>query len=219
MRTVIFANGQLTTPVELLQDDFIIAADGGARHCLSLGIQPAIVIGDLDSLDDHMLTRLRDSGATIIQHPTHKDHTDLELALQFAGQRNYQQAGEVKFPEVLILGALGSRWDQTIANLLLPALFPDLSIRLVDGNQEFIYLRGEQSQDKALEIHGKPGDILSLIPLGGSAREVTIQGVEYPLDKETLVFGSSRGISNDLLSPIATVSLKEGLLLCTINHL
>ncbi len=52
-RIIIFANGELPDLEKaralLHDDDFIIAADGGTRHALALGLTPNIIIGDLDS--------------------------------------------------------------------------------------------------------------------------------------------------------------------------
>ncbi len=84
MRAVIFANGSLNLPVALSPGDFIIAADGGAQHCLALGLIPAVVIGDLDSLTPADLEALEAQGAEIVQFPARKDFTDLELALKHA---------------------------------------------------------------------------------------------------------------------------------------
>ncbi|MDP1779452.1 MAG: hypothetical protein Q8K73_04185 [Anaerolineales bacterium] len=54
-RIIIFANGDLPDPDKahalLRESDFIIAADGGTRHALALGLTPNIIIGDLDSLN------------------------------------------------------------------------------------------------------------------------------------------------------------------------
>jgi thiamine pyrophosphokinase len=204
LRCVIFANGKLNHFPELHPDDLIIAADGGARHCLRLGLRPRIVIGDLDSLNDEDLRMLRANGAEIIQYSTRKDYTDLELALR--------HAQDLGVDEILVLGALGERWDQTVANLLLPAALAPTPIRLVDGNQEIYFLRGGET----LVVHGRAGDTLSLIPLAGEAVGVSTQNLEYPLDQEDLVFGSTRGVSNVLLTDQAAVSLREGLLLCVL---
>lgn len=186
--------------------DILIAADGGARHCLALGLYPSFVIGDLDSLEEHHLVQFREHGVQIIQYPSRKDYTDLELALEYALQLGAQK--------ITILAALGARWDQTLSNLLLPVRLPGTSIRLLDGQQEITYLRGGEY----IELDGLPGDTISLIPLAGDARGITTRNLEYPLTGETLFFGSTRGISNVLLNSPAHISLDEGLLLCTLIH-
>ena len=212
-RAVIFANGLLnnldSAREVILEDDLLIAADGGARHCLKLGFIPKILIGDFDSLNDNELASLQSAGTEIIRHPAQKDYTDLEIALRHA-----QSLGVV---EILVMGALGARWDQTMANLLLPvtADFFDVHIRLIDGSQEVMLLRGGNT----LNIHGQGGDIVSLIPLGGNAYGITTHGLEYPLDGETLFFGATRGVSNVLLNEDATIQLRDGLLLCTVIHI
>ena len=206
MRAVIFANGSLNPPVRLNSDDFIIAADGGTRHCLKLGLRPAVVIGDLDSLTQEDLQTLTAQGTEIRQYPTRKDFTDLELALN--------HARSLGMTEILILGALGMRWDQTLANVSLAAAFPELNIRLADGNQEITYIRAGETTS----ISGRPGDTLSLIPVGGEARGITTAKLEYLLDGESLPPGSTRGISNVLLAETAQISLQSGLLLCVIIH-
>lgn len=212
MRIVIIANGSLNHSPALLAGDTIIAADGGGRHCLALGVSPAVVIGDLDSLTDLELQALKELGAQIIQFPPRKDFTDLELALDYA--RSLTEQNRIGESEILILGALGERWDQTLANLALPVAFPELDVRLVDGNQEILYVRGGET----VVIQGRRGDTLSLIPLGGEARGVTASKLEYPLADENLSLGSTRGISNVLLEEEAQISLHAGLLVCVVIH-
>jgi len=70
-----------------------------------------------------------------------------------------------------------------------------------------------------VQLHGKPGDIVSLIPLGEEARGITTHHLEYPLRGESLAFGSTRGISNVMLKNQAKVHVSEGMLLCTIIHI
>lgn len=208
MRTVIFANGVLNNLQDvhdiILPDDLIIAADGGMTHCRTLGIKPSIVIGDLDSLDPDYLKSLQTSGTKIIRYPINKDQTDLELALH--------KALDLGYDEILVLGALGARWDMTIANLLLPAAseFSKVTIRLIDGHQEIILLRGRGE----LIFNGKKGDMLSIVPLGQDAYGVTLRGLKYPLEDDVLKFGATQGISNVLIDNTATVYLKKGLLFC-----
>jgi thiamine pyrophosphokinase len=213
LRAIIFANGDLSGDFTRLPlpapGNLLIAADGGARNCLALGLTPDLVVGDFDSIDEQQLAALEAAGVEVKRYPTRKDFTDLELALQLAVKRGAD--------EILVVAALGGRWDQTLANVLLPANkeFAALRIRLVDGEQEMTVLQGGQR----LEIHGSPGDTVSLIPLKGDAGGITTEGLEYPLHDGTLFFGSTRGISNLLTLPAANVSLQEGMLLCvTIHH-
>jgi thiamine pyrophosphokinase len=211
-RAVIFANGIVEDIEEIISNlkpfDMVIAADGGSRHCKSLGIQPDVIIGDLDSMETAEVNAYKDAEVEIIQHPTHKDETDLELALKFAADRGIN--------EVYILGALGARWDMTLANILLlthPA-FQSFLIRLYDGYQELALLR----PGKSTEIHALPGDTISLIPIAGDVQGISTQGLEYPLNDETLQFGSSRGVSNVFTHDHAEIRWKNGLLLTVITR-
>ena len=210
MRVVIFANGSLSRSWDLgsllKPDDILIAADGGAAHMLELHLLPNVAIGDFDSLGAEQQKALETAGVRLFRYPVKKDLTDLELAIQYAQSLGVE--------DILIVGALGNRWDQTLANLLLPAAaaYTNLSIRLVDGEQEISLIRAGQT----LDLAGHPGSTLSLIPLAGDACGITTQGLEYPLDRETLSFGSTRGISNVLQNAHASVTLETGMLLCVL---
>jgi len=211
VRVIIFTNGEINYPQRLLdlieEGDVLIAADGGARHCLRLGLLPKLVIGDFDSLSETELNNLEEAGAELQRHPTHKDETDLELALLAARDQGAER--------VVICGALGARWDMTLANILLLAHpeFSSLSIHIVDGPQELSLLQGGQTR----QIVGEPGDTLSLMPLLGGANGITTQGLEYPLENGSLRIGATRGVSNVMISHLAQVQLDEGLLLVVLN--
>jgi thiamine pyrophosphokinase len=210
MRAVIFANGTFTDPRQardlLRADDLIIAVDGGTRYAWQVGVDPELVIGDLDSLTGEEQERLRSSGAEVSSFSPHKDRTDLELALLRASSEGAD--------EILILAALGGRLDQSIANLLLLTLpeLADCDVRIVQGAQVAFVIR-----DEAL-IEGRRGDTVSLIPLGGDALGVTAQGLAWPLDDDVLRFGPARGISNVLTREQASVRVRQGLLLCVVTH-
>jgi thiamine pyrophosphokinase len=210
MRAIIFANGRLTDVQAardlICADDLVIAVDGGTRHVWEVGVDPQLVIGDLDSLTLPEQDRLRSSGAQIRSFPPRKDETDLELALLHAASEGVDS--------IVLLAALGGRLDQTIANLLLLAL-PELDgidVRIVEGAQVTFLIRRE-----AL-IEGQPGDTVSLIPLGGDAVGVTTEGLEWRLDGDTLHFGPARGVSNVLTADWASVRVRQGLLLCVVTH-
>jgi len=208
MRAIIFANGaldDLSAARALLQpDEPVIAADGGALHCRRLGITPAVIVGDLDSLPAQDAAYWAEQGVRFIRHSRRKNETDLELAML--------QAQELGCGEALVLGGLGGRWDQTFANLLLPAYqkLAELQVSFWHDGL-WIYLVSSQTQ-----IRGRAGQTVSLIPVGGDARGVTTSGLEWPLQDETLTFGATRGVSNVLIGETATVQVGQGFLLCFV---
>lgn len=214
-RTIIFANGLLTDPAAaraaIGPGDRLIAADGGLHHMQALGLRrPDVLIGDLDSIEPAEAEAVRAAGGRVERFPVRKDQTDLELAVHLA--RAEGAAAGSSGGDILIFGALGGRWDQTLANLLLLAHpeFRDARLRLVDGAQQ-IYL----VQRRAV-IEGQPGDTVSLISLQGDARGVTTEGLEYPLRGGTLPFGSTLGISNVLVGRQGSVAVEEGLVACIV---
>jgi thiamine pyrophosphokinase len=63
------------------------------------------------------------------------------------------------------------------------------------------------------KLRGRPGDLCSLLAIGGPALGVTTDGLRYPLHGEELLPGSTRGISNVFAEAVATVALEQGSLL------
>ncbi len=206
----IFANGEIPS-LERLQDlirpgDRLLAADGGVHHLLRLGRLPERVIGDLDSLLPGEAEDLERKGVALERYPVDKDDTDLELTLNYA----IHAGGKV----IRIAGALGGRLDQTLGNLFLllsPAL-AGLDVRLEDGSEQVSLVR------ERAEIHGRPGDTVSLLPLNQPAAGVATRGLKYPLYGETLYPDRTRGISNVLVDPPAEVRLTDGILVCILKR-
>lgn len=209
LRAVIFANGQLNhiegARAVIGSDDVLIAADGGARLCRVLRLTPQVIIGDMDSIDSEDLAAFEQQGADIIRHNPDKDQTDLELALL--------HALELGADQVTILGGLGRRWDQTIANLLLPTYqkLSGLQISYWDAGQWLHIIRDE------LVIEAEIGTTVSLIPLGGDVTGIDTQGLHWPLNDETLIVGATRGVSNSMSEPRAKLTIQDGVLLCVVG--
>jgi thiamine pyrophosphokinase len=204
-RIIILANGELpdlTNARSLLQkDDYIICADGGTRHARTLGIEPDLIIGDLDSADQEVIQRFRVDGVDVASYPQDKNETDLELAIERAIKLNPQ--------EILIVAALGGRLDQTLANigLLSDPRLAEFHVRLDDGVEEIFLCRDQ------VEVHGKSGDIVSLIPWQGAASGIRTNKLKWALQDETLYPDKTRGISNELIDDLASVSVGSGQLL------
>jgi thiamine pyrophosphokinase len=202
---LVFANGAPPEPNATLRlarsADLVLCADGGTHHARALGINPHVVIGDMDSLAEELRAALHAAGTQFQEYPAHKDETDLELALLYAAEQGATQ--------ITVVGVRGGRIDHELANLLLLA-HPRLSrldVRFIAEGQEIRLVR------ERAWFQGVTGDLLSLLPIGGDAHGITTSGLEYPLCDETLQFGPARGISNVFSASEACVSVRSGLLL------
>jgi thiamine pyrophosphokinase len=204
-RAVIFVNGHIPD-LELVRPltrsgDTLIAADGGTRHALALGLTPSVVIGDLDSLTADDRRKLDAAGTEIRRYPRDKNETDFELTLQYAVEAGYH--------DILLVAALGDRLDQTLGNLALlsdPSLV-GLHIRVDDGMEQVFFVSTQA------RLEGRPGDLVSLIPWGIEVTGVTTDGLRWPLQGDMLYPFKTRGISNELLGEMASISLESGLML------
>ena len=205
-RALIFANGEYkhieSIRAVIRPDDYIIAADGGAKFAAEIGVRPHVIIGDMDSLTDFDLQGFVEQSVEVIRFPREKDETDLELAVLHA-----RRAG---FEPVLILGAFGGRLDQTLGNIMLLSgpEAGDVEIRLEDGLTEAFFIHGQAI------ISGKKGDTVSLVPWAGSVEGVVTNGLAYPLQNEILYPYKTRSISNEMLAESASISITKGLLFC-----
>ena len=193
MRCVIFCAGGfggLTEP--LRSDDFINAADGGTVYTEALGLRPALILGDFDSLG------YVPEGAE--RHPVEKDDTDAMLAAKRGLERGCR--------EFLFYASLdGPRLDHTLANLQTLRFLADHGATgtLIGLRQQVTLLRGGTLTLPARE----KGDI-SLFAFGGEAKGVSIKGLKYELEKGTLTPGFPLGVSNSFVGKSAEVSVEDG---------
>lgn len=197
----------------------MIAADSGLEHALKLGLDVDLVVGDMDSVDAAVLDAARDRGTVVEQHPVAKDETDLELALNRAldllpaaptsPDSGHGDDDPESRPRVVVLGGDGGRLDHllSVALLLAAPAYSDVGVEARLGQAVVHVVRDEAT------LHGQPGDLVTLLPVHGPARGVTTDGLAYPLAREDLGPGTSRGVSNELLGTTATVRLREGVLL------
>lgn len=191
--------------------ELVVAADGGARHAEPLGLRIDAWVGDGDSVDTGQIAALEAAGVEVHRVAIDKDETDTELALGLA-----LEAGANR---LVILGGLGGpRVDHGIANvsLLLSARLAGLDAVLVDPSGARISLLAAPDElGSAVErsLDGRAGDLVSLLPVGDTARGVTTRGLRYPLVGEDLELGRTRGVSNVRTAPDARVRLESGRLL------
>lgn len=177
----------------------VVAADSGTDHALRLGVTVDVAVGDFDSISPEARDWLVRTATPVERHPTGKDASDLELALHAASHHEPDR--------IVVLGVGGGRLDHLVLNLVV------LADRRWTG--QVCALAGETLVTAVrgrVELDGRPGSIVSLVPVGGSAT-VTTTGLRYPLSDESLSPTSTRGLSNVLERPPAQVTLTSGTLL------
>jgi thiamine pyrophosphokinase len=197
---VVVASGQ-GPDVALPPARAVVAADGGLLRARALGLDVDVVVGDLDSATPEALAAAEAAGARVVRHPQAKDATDLELALD--------EAVALGATRVLVVASAEGRLDHVLGSLALLAAerYAALELDALVGNALVHVVRGER------RFAGSPGELLTLVPLGGPAEGVATEGLEYPLTRETLEPGTTRGVSNVFTGSEARVALDAGVLL------
>ncbi|MBN1896095.1 MAG: thiamine diphosphokinase [Candidatus Aenigmarchaeota archaeon] len=168
----------------------VIAADGGADNCIKLGIIPDYIIGDMDSITAEAKKKF--SASKIIEDKD-QDKTDLQLAIRLA---------ESLRPEnITVIGATGERLDHTIGNVLSLA-DSESDIMIIDENNE-VY-----SVNDSIEIHGRKGDIVSVIAVS-EVSGLAYEGLRWEL-KNKDVHSGWMGVCNEMNGDSAKISVTSG---------
>lgn len=201
-RCVIFGGGELKdirfTQSLLREDDYIVCADRGYAYCAAMGRKPDLILGDFDSYSGKL-----PPGCEVLRYPIEKDDTDTMLAVKTGLER-----GETEFH---IYGGMGGRrTDHTIAN------FQALLYLARRGAQGWLYGQGERYTavcGGTVTFPARDRGILSVFCLGADARDVSIQGGQYPLHHAVLTAEFPLGVSNHFVGRPITVSVRDGSLL------
>lgn len=201
MKALVLAGGELhaTPALRALARgaELVIAADSGLRHARALGVRPQLLVGDLDSVSAAELAR--HPALERLTFPRRKDELDLELAIAAATERGAR--------ELALLGALGGRLDQTLAALFiaLRCRAAGRRVTLHDGRRSAYPLVAPE----ALELPLPAGSRFSLLSVSPAAT-LSLEGAEYPLEREDLPFGVGRGVSNRVAHAPLGVTLHRG---------
>ena len=173
--------------IDIRQDDFMVAVDGGLVHLLEAGIEPDLLLGDFDSLEDTCFTGNNESGGKILsetiaryramgsdhflQLPVAKDDTDTMAAVKLGLEKGYR--------EFLIYGAMGGRPDHLMANI------QTMVFALHNGGQAWMLDRQTR-----MTVIG-PGEFrlpvgfegtVSLFAMDSCLENVTIRGMKYEVE-------------------------------------
>ncbi len=206
MRAAIFLNGA-PDPPDLLRRvagraDLVVAADGGARYALDVGVVPDLVVGDMDSLGEEEARAAEERGALLERHPIKKDKMDGHLAVLTVRERGATAAD--------LLCAAGGRFSALFAvpHILLASERMGLRATMVAGwGQAFVLEAGSR------RVSGNPQDSVSVFPFTGPATGVTLEGFGYPLENARLEIGDTLGFHNELVDGAGRVSVWGGTLL------
>jgi len=158
----------------------LLAADGGADHLARLGLRPAAVIGDLDSISRE--TRAWLGEGPLVERPD-QDRTDLDKALEYAFD-------DLGVERLTVLAAVGGRLDHDLGNLgLLAGLAMGEKLVFEDESHRVLAVAGEAA------LVAQPGETWSFWTYDPSVR-VTIDGVRWPIEDATIDAGGQPSISN-----------------------
>jgi len=180
--------------------DQVVAADGGAYNVLKHGVNPAVIIGDLDSYTDEAPV-----GAKVLHKPD-QESNDLQKALSYAAENAAR--------EVIVAGVMGDRLDHGLNNLsvLLEYSQHFKSLSFIDNfGRSFVAERTQQ-------IETAPGKVVSLYPLAGPVEGIVTQDLRYPLVNESLEVGVRNGCLNEALATTVTITHRSGALLLMVQH-
>jgi thiamine pyrophosphokinase len=229
MRTLIFLAGTICddSPIRLLaaQADCVICADGGLAHARRLGLQPDLLVGDLDSVIAQDLAWAQARQIPLRTYSRDKDETDAELAVQAALEQmpGPGATGEPVPREIILAGASGDRPDHVLANQLLVSRLAEQTaalgcrFRLTDGRSDLYTLIGGQSLSLNLPLYTERPLAVSAVTISPVAIGLTYAGLAFPLDHAILPLGSTRGLSNRVVASPVHISLTAGIILILVT--
>ena len=205
MRCVIIA-GQPDTNSDFLSevikpDDYVICADRGCDFAKQAGITPNLVVGDFDSEPKVLFPNCE----TVRLIPE-KDDTDTMHSVELALDK--------KFDEIVILGALGGRFDHSFANVAVLSYIHEHGSKgvLLSENEKIEFLPVGHYEYENLK-----GKTFSLFPFGCPSVCVSYSGTKYPLDKYYVSSSVTLGVSNVFTSNMATIDIYDGNAILIIN--
>lgn len=206
-KAFVFLNGYMNTKKKFYKDFLknesnIFCADGGLKFAFELGLKPLELWGDLDSLNDDLITRAKNLNCKIIKFNPEKNFTDGELLISELSKRNYDK--------IFILGGFGGRTDHFLTNLNLLFKFNKL-----------IFLNSKESIFRVnpnFQIKNKINKTISFIPMSDKVQGLTLKGFKYSLNNFLLIRGDSICNSNVITHQNAVVSFSSGKLIGVIEN-
>jgi thiamine pyrophosphokinase len=178
----------------------VLCADGGADRAAARGITPDIVIGDLDSVSPGTL--LAWPSVRVVRRDD-QSSTDMEKALELAAAEGARH--------VCVVGIGGHRLDHQLVGLnVLEKYGARVEIEIRDDHGVGVFLAAPGGPARRV-FRASEGRTLSLIAFR-RAEGIVTEGLRFPLRGETLEWGVRDGLSNEIVSAEAVVTLSAGML-------
>ncbi|MDR1616511.1 MAG: thiamine diphosphokinase [Syntrophomonadaceae bacterium] len=205
MKCIIFANGEYEKDMDsyariIEKDDLIICADGGANYAYKLNLKPHCIVGDMDSIYPDVESYYAKLNVPVKKYPRRKNSSDTQLSLS--------EAEEAGIKDIIVLGSLGKRLDHSMANIYG-------SIKIVNNGFNVMHYTKDMILyviNNSLELHGRTGDLVSVLALTDKADGVSETGFEYPLEKAALFKETPYAISNLITAEKAVITVEQGVL-------
>jgi thiamine pyrophosphokinase len=180
----------------------VLAADGGANHLARIGVRPAAVVGDLDSILPSVRAWV---GEERMVERADQDLTDLHKTIAHAFD-------DLGLEGMTVLAATGGRLDHAVENLaLLGRVCSRGAVQFVDETTRIVPVRGQT----LFATHA--GQTVSLVPLG-RCEAVRTRGLRWALDGEPLDLLDRTGVSNIAEGEQIEVAVTGGTLLVFLHR-
>lgn len=142
----------------------LVGADGGADHLLAAGLEPAAIIGDMDSISDAARAAFAEQLHAVAEQET----TDFEKALM-----------RIDAACILAIGFTGGRMDHALSVLNVLARYRHRAVVLLDESDASFML-----PDRPVTLNLPSETRLSLMPL--AELRATATGLRWPLHDRVL---------------------------------
>ena len=126
----------------------------------------------------------------------------------------YTFSEDINATEIHFIGALGGRIDHALSNIGLMYYVLEMGIepKILTSEEEVVIIHNDTKV-----IKGKKGDTISILALKQDAIGVTLEKLEYPLNKARVSYLSPLGISNVMLEDECNITVEDGYLLVIRN--
>jgi len=191
-------NGEKPTKLPVTSKyEVICATDGAYEYLKENQIQPHFISGDFDSLT------FFPEGIETVSTPD-QNFTDFDKILQILWDREHKN--------IHVYGASGKEQDHFLGNLHSALQWQKkLNITFFDDYGQYFF------GNKEIHLSNCLKKTISLLPFP-TATNITTQGLLYPLQNETLTFGTKIGTRNKAIKKEVDISFETGELLIFIQY-